>query len=220
MLPPRLFARRTFSASIATAFLMTGSITAAAFLIAQYFQLSLGHSPLATGVRLLPWTATPIVVAPLAGSLSDRVGARPLMVGGLLLQAVGLGWFAAVATDSAGYASLVAPLVVAGVGISMAIPTVTAAALGAVEPADLGKASGTTSTLQRFGGAFGVALVTAVFSAHGHLGTPAAYDAGFRPALAVAAGLSLIGSAAALWVGGRRRIVVAGPQLAVQAERA
>jgi EmrB/QacA subfamily drug resistance transporter len=209
MLPPRLFADRTFSAANATAFLMVATIMAAAFLIAQYFQLALGHSPLATGVRLLPWTATPIVVAPVAGALSDRVGTRPILAAGMLLQALGLGWFALLATASAGYGSLVVPLIVAGVGISMAIPTAPAAAIGAVRPEDIGKASGANSTLQRFGGAVGIAVATAVFTANGHLGSAGAFDAGFRPALAVAAGLSLLGAGTALAIGARRRSVVA-----------
>jgi MFS family permease len=205
ILPPKLFANRTFAAANATAFMMLAAIMGAAFLVAQYFQLSLGDSPLATGVRLLPWTATPILVTPAAGALSDRVGARPIMALGMLLQAGGLGWFALLATGNAGYGTLVVPLIIAGVGISMALPTAPAAALGAVAPAEMGKASGANSTLQRFGGAFGVAIVTAVFAAHGHLGNPAAFDSGFRPALAVSAGLSLTGAATAMLVRAKRR---------------
>jgi EmrB/QacA subfamily drug resistance transporter len=204
MLPPLLFRNRTFAAANATAFLMIAAIMAAAFLVSQYFQFVLGDSPLATGVRFLPWTATPILVAPAAGTLSDRIGPRPVMATGMLLQGVGLAWFALVARTGAGYGSLVLPLVIAGVGISMAIPTTPAAALGAVAPADVGKASGTNSTLQRFGGAFGIAVATAVFAAYGHLGTPASFSAGFRPALAVVAGLSVLGGATALAVRGRR----------------
>jgi EmrB/QacA subfamily drug resistance transporter len=205
MLPPRLFSDRTFAAANATAFLMLAAIMGAAFLVAQYFQLALGDSPLATGLRLLPWTATPILITPAAGALSDRLGPRPLMAIGMLLQAAGLGWFALIATRGAAYGTLVMPLIIAGVGISMALPTTTAAALGAVTPAEMGKASGTNSTLQRFGGAFGVALVTAVFAAHGHLGSPSAFDSGFRPALAVAGLLSLIGAATATLVAAKRR---------------
>ena len=209
MLPPRLFAQRSFAAANATAFLMTAAIMAAAFLIAQYFQLALGHAPLATGLRLLPWTATPIVVAPAAGVLSDRLGPRPIMAAGMLLQAAGLAWFALEATETVAYGTLVLPLIVAGVGISMAIPTTPAAALAAVMPHDIGKASGVNTTLQRFGGAFGIAVVTAVFSANGHLGSAAGFDAGFRPALAVAAAISLLGSGTALFVARRRRVAAA-----------
>jgi EmrB/QacA subfamily drug resistance transporter len=211
MFAPRLFANRTFVAANATAFLMTAAIMSAAFFVSQYFQLVLGESPLATGLRLLPWTATPILVAPLAGALSDRVGPRPIMVCGMALQAAGLSWFALLATAGAAYGSLVLPLVVAGVGISMAVPTAPAAALSAVGSEDLGKASGANSTLQRFGGAFGIAIATAVFTANGHLGTPASYDAGFRPALATAAVMSVLGAAAALFVRARSRRVSPRP---------
>jgi EmrB/QacA subfamily drug resistance transporter len=198
ILPPVLFRSRGFSAANATAFLMTAAIMGAAFLVTQYFQIALGESPLQTGLRLLPWTATPLLVSPVAGALSDRIGTRPLMAAGLMLQAVGLGWFVLQATGVPSYGTLVLPLIVAGIGISMALPTVSAAALGAVAPADIGKASGANTTLQRFGGAFGVAIVTAVFTANGHLGLPGTFEAGFRPALAVAAGLSLAGAAIAL----------------------
>jgi EmrB/QacA subfamily drug resistance transporter len=209
MLPLRLFRSRTFSAANASAFLMSGAIFSAAFLTAQFFQLGMGYSPLATGLRLLPWTFTPVLVAPAAGALADRIGARPLMVTGLAMQAGGLAWVADIATAGGGYARFVAPLIIAGVGISMTLPTVATAALGAVPPADIGRASGVNNTLQRFGGAFGVAIVTAVFTAYGHLGSPASVVSGYRPALAVSAGLSLLGAVAATAVG--RRQAVATP---------
>jgi hypothetical protein len=101
----------------------------------------------------------------------------------------------------------VLPLIVAGVGISMAIPSVPTAALGAVGPADIGRASGVSNTLQRFGGAFGVAVVSAVFAAHGHLGSAASFTSGYRPAMLVSAGLSLLGAIVSVAVG--RRVVTA-----------
>jgi EmrB/QacA subfamily drug resistance transporter len=211
MLPLRLFRSLSFTAANTTGFLMTAALFAAVFLASQYFQVVLGYTPLGTGLRFLPWTATPLVVAPAAGMLSDRIGARPVIVAGMLLQGVGLGWFALVATRSVGYGQLVSPLLVAGIGVSMALPTVPAAVLGAVAPPDMGKASGTNSTLQRFGGAFGIATATAVFAANGQLGTPAGFTAGLRPALAVVAGLSLLGAICAIAVGGRRRQPVAVP---------
>jgi MFS family permease len=144
-------------------------------------------------------------VAPAAGLLSDRIGPRPVMAAGMLAQGVGLGWFAAVASTGVAYPLLVVPLLVAGIGVSMALPTTPAAALSAAAPADIGKASGATSTLQRFGSAFGIAITTAVFAAYGRLGSPESFAAGFRPALAVAAGLSILGAASALAVGRRPR---------------
>jgi EmrB/QacA subfamily drug resistance transporter len=221
MLPLRLFRSRSFTAANTTAFLMIAALTAAAFLVSQYFQVARGVSPLGTGLRVLPWTGTPLLVSPAAGALSDRIGRRPVMAAGMLLQGVGLGWVALLATTSVGYSHLVAPLVVAGVGISMALPTTPTAALSAVAPADLGKASGANASLQRFGGAFGVAVASAVFAANGRLGAPASFTAGFRPALTLAAGFSLLGVVSALAVGGNRRLEAAAqPQEPVTAARA
>ncbi len=203
MVPLRLFRNRTFTAANAAAFLQSGAIFSAAFLTTEYFQLGLGYGPLATGLRLLPWTGTLMLVAPLAGAVADRIGTRPLIAGGLALQAGGLAWVASGATSAGGYGRWVLPMIIAGVGISMAMPAVSAAALGAVAPPDLGRASGVNNTLQRFGGAFGIAVTAAVFTAHGQLGSPAGVVAGFRPALAVSALLSLLGAGAAVAAGRR-----------------
>ena len=205
MLPLRLLRIRAFTAANATGFMSLAAITSAAFLMSQFFQLGLGYSPLATGLRFLPWTATPLLVAPVAGRLADRIGVRPLMSVGMAMQAAGLAWIAMDITAGASYGELVLPLIIAGVGISMAIPTTPTAALDAVPPADLGTASGVQNTLQRFGSVFGVAIVTAIFSASGSLGSAAGVVAGIRPALATSAGLSLLGALAALATGRRRR---------------
>jgi EmrB/QacA subfamily drug resistance transporter len=219
MLPLRLFRSRTFSAANVSGFLTSGAIFSAAFFTSQYFQMGLGYSPLATGLRLLPWTATPVLVAPAAGALADRIGARPLLVTGLVMQAAGLAWVAGIAAVGAGYAQFVIPLTIAGVGISMTLPTVATAVLGAVPAADIGKASGVNNTMQRFGGAFGVAIATAAFASYGHLGSPASVVSGYRPALAVSAGLSLAGAVAAMAVG-RRRAAAAGASAGHQADMA
>lgn len=205
MLPLRLLTIRPFAAAGATAFLMTGSIMSAAFLASQYFQFGLGYSPFDTGLRFLPWTGTAFIVAPIAGRLSDRIGTRPLMVVGLLTNAAGLAWMAQVASPTAGYGSLVLPLILGGVGVSMALPTTPTAALGAVPITEIGKASGVINTLQRFGAAFAIAVVSAVFAANGHLGSAAGVSSGFRPATAVVAGMSTLG--ALLAIGSARRQV-------------
>ena len=214
MLPPRLLRIPAFAAANATGFLMMASITSAAFLMSQYFQLGLGYSPLSTGLRFLPWTLTPLLIAPAAGALADKIGSRPLIVLGLAMQGAGLAWIALTATSTSGYGQFVLPLIIAGIGISMTVPTVPTSALNAVPAADIGKASGVQSTLQRFGAVFGVAIVAAVFSANGHLGSPETVIAGFRPALAAAAGLSLVGSLTALGVRDRRRSLSASQQQA------
>lgn len=210
MLPLGLLRIRAFTAANAAGFMTMAAITSAAFLMSQFFQLGLGYSPFATGLRFLPWTATPLLVAPIAGRLADRIGARPLMATGLAMQAGGLAWVAIQITAGASYGELVLPLVIAGVGISMSIPTTPTAALGAVPPTEIGTASGVLNTLQRFGAVFGVAIVAAVFSASGHLGSASGVVAGVRPALATSAALSLLGALSALAVGGRRRSVTTG----------
>ena len=152
--------------------------------------------------------------APAAGAIADKIGSRPLMVLGLAMQGAGLAWIALGATSTTSYGRFVLPLIAAGVGISMAIPTVPTTALNAVPPADMGKASGVQNTLQRFGAVFGVAIVAAVFSANGHLGSPATLISGFRPALAAAAGLSALGALVALGAGARHRSPSASPEQA------
>src|SRR3989449_7645940 len=163
MLPLRLFRSRPFLGANVTGFLMIGTLSASAFLVAQYFQLCLGYSPMQTGLRLLPWTATPLVIAPLAGKLSDRIGRRLILSLGTLLQGVGIEWVAILASDHVNYSAVVPPLILSGVGTFMAMPVASTAALSAVPPADIGKASGVNSTLQRFGSVFAVAVASAVF---------------------------------------------------------
>jgi EmrB/QacA subfamily drug resistance transporter len=215
MVPLRLFRTRAFAAGNATSFLMSGAIFAAGFLMIQYAQLARGYSPLGTGVRLLPWLATPMLVSPVAGALSDRVGRRPLIATGLLLQTIGFAWLALTASASASYLEIVLPLVVAGIGISMALPTVPTAVLSAVAPEEMGKASGINYMMQRFGAVFAVAIGSSVFAAYGHLGSAASVTDGFKPALAVCAGLSLLGTLTALAIPARRRETVAGREPAV-----
>jgi EmrB/QacA subfamily drug resistance transporter len=212
MLPARLLRIRAFTAANATGFLQSAALFSAAFLAAQYFQLGLGFSPLGAGLRFLPWTATPVVIAPLAGRLTDRLGPRPLMLAGLLLQAAGFAWVAATASAAGGTLGLVLALLVAGVGVSMALPTVPVAVLSAVQPAEMGKASGIATMMQRFGAVFAIAIATSVFGAFGGLGSAADVTSGLQPGLAVSAGLSLLGALTALAITAGRRSPAAEPE--------
>ncbi len=155
--------------------------------------------------RFLPWTATPLVVAPIAGAISDKVGARALVVPGLVLQGLGFAWIVSLAAGHSDYASYVLPFVIAGVGISMALPSVTAGGLNAAPPELLGKAAGTLNTMQQFGAVFGIAIVTTVFNSKGSLGSAALVTSGFKPALAVSAGISVLGAVAATGMRRSRR---------------
>jgi EmrB/QacA subfamily drug resistance transporter len=183
LVPLVLFANREFAIGNLTTFFLHGATFAAAFFITQEFQLARGDSPLGTGLRLLPFFGTPMIVSPLAGALSDRIGRRPIMLAGLGLQAAGYAWVAARSSMGTSWMELVGALLVAGVGISMALPTVPTAVLSAVAPEEMGTASGVNYMAQRFGTVFALAIASAVFSAHGHLGSPVAVSAGFGPAL-------------------------------------
>jgi EmrB/QacA subfamily drug resistance transporter len=183
MVPMRLFRNRAFAVGNVTMFLMSGATFAAAFLITQEFQFARGYSPVSTGLRLLPFFGTPMVVSPLAGALSDRIGRRPIMVSGLALQALGFAWVAARGSLHTSWIELVTALLVAGIGVSMALPTVPTAVLNSVAESEMGKASGISYMAQRFGAVFAIAIASAVFSAHGNLTNPTAVTAGFRPAL-------------------------------------
>jgi MFS family permease len=161
---------------------------------------SSGETPitLAVGVALLAaFFATPMLISPLAGALSDRIGRRAIMVSGLTMQAIGFTWVAARGSLHTSWIELTLALLVAGIGISMALPTVPTAVLSAVCAEEMGKASGINYMAQRFGAVFAIALASAVFSATGHLGTPASVTAGFKPALWTCAALALLAAISA-----------------------
>jgi EmrB/QacA subfamily drug resistance transporter len=198
MVPLRLFRSRAFAAGNATTFLMTGAIFAAGFLVTQEFQLARGYSPVSAGVRLLPFFATPMLISPIAGAVSDRIGRRPVMATGLFLLTAGLAWAAIRGSLSTNWAELDIALLIAGVGVSMALPTVPTAVLNAVAPHELGKASGINYMMQRLGPAVAIAVASAVFAAYGHLATPASITDGFKPALAACAGFALLAALTAL----------------------
>jgi MFS family permease len=203
MLPLELFRRRGFASANAVSFFMYAGLFGALFLMAQFFQTALGLSPLAAGLRLLPWTATPMIVAPIAGVLADRYGTRPFMILGLVLQATGLAWVASIASPDVGYAELGVALTVAGVGTSLCFPTVANTVMSSVRPGDAGVASGTNSMLRELGGVFGVAVLASVFSGPGVYHSAQAFVDGFTSAIWVGAGLSALGIAAAVLAPGR-----------------
>ncbi len=193
MLPLAYFRRRAFATANAVMFFQFVSLLGSLFFITQLFQIGLGYSPLQAGLRILVWMAMPMLVAPVAGALAGRIGNRPFMLTGLTMQAAGLGWLPAAATPGVSYGSLVAPLIVAGIGIAMCFPTVANAVTASVPAGDVGGAAGTNNALNALGGVFGVAILSAVFAAHGSYASPAAFIAGFRPAEWLAAAVAATG---------------------------
>jgi EmrB/QacA subfamily drug resistance transporter len=194
MLPMRFFRSRAFSAGNAATFLLFASLFGAVFFFAQFLQTALGYTPLEAGLRLVPWTATLFVVAPIAGALTDRIGEQPLIVGGLALQAAGMAWLALIAGPGLAFSEMLAPSIVTGVGASMAIPPSANAVVGAVGIEAVGKAAGANGMLRELGGVFGIAVAVAVFAGAGSYASAQAFSDGLAPAIGVAAGLSLLGA--------------------------
>jgi len=192
MLRRRPFRSRGFPLGVATAFFVAASLYVAVFFMAQYLRSELGVDSFGAGLRLLPWTATLFVTAPLAGALADRVGYRVVLSYGVAVQTIGIAWLAAMAGRSPSYSNLIAPLIVTGIGTSAALPVTQAAIIGAVGQRDIGKAAGVNNMFQELGGAFGVALGVAAFSRSGGYSTPRDFADGFVVAMAVAAALAAV----------------------------
>jgi EmrB/QacA subfamily drug resistance transporter len=202
MLPLRFFKSRAFAATNGVSFSMFFGVFGSIFLLSQFFQTAQGYGPLEAGLRTLPWTGMPMLVAPIAGLLSDRIGSRPLMVAGLALQSVALFWLAAVSTPEVAYSSLVVPFILAGTGMALVFAPSANAVLGAVRPEEAGQASGATNAIRELGGVMGVAVLASVFSAHGSYATPQAFSDGVVSALPIGASVLALGAVIALLVPG------------------
>ncbi|HEX7084046.1 MAG TPA: DHA2 family efflux MFS transporter permease subunit [Gaiellaceae bacterium] len=211
MLPMRFFRDRTFALANAASLLMYFGMFGSIFLLAQYFQTAQGYSPLASGLRILPWTAMPMVVAPIAGALSDRIGGHKLMGAGLALQAAGLAWIAAVSEASTPYSSLVLPFAISGVGMALFFAPVANVVLSAVRPEEQGQASGANNAIRELGGVFGVAVLASIFSRAGGYGTPQTFVHGLTPAVEVGAALVAVGALASFAIRRRRAEPVPEP---------
>ena len=220
MLPMRFFRNRAFAAANGASLLMYFGMFGSIFLLAQFLQTVQGHSPLGAGLRILPWTAMPMVVAPIAGALSDRIGGRPLMAGGLALQAIGLGWLAAVSTPTVPYTELVVPFILSGTGMAMFFAPVANVVLSAVRPNEEGQASGANNAIREVGGGCGVAVLATVLSQYGGYGSPQTFVDGLSPAIWV--GAIVVGAGAIISLAIPRRIrrqeqSVGEPELALEA---
>ena len=204
MLPMGHFRRRAFSVGNAATVMQFASTLGVVFFLAQFLQAAMGYSPLQAGLAIAPWTATLFFVAPLAGALTDRIGGRPLAVGGLLVQAAGMAWVALIAEPGLAYGALVVPLVLGGIGASAAIPAMQTTVIGAVAPDAVGQAAGTNALMRELGGVLGIAGLVAVFGAAGSYASPAAFSDGFVAALAAASALALAGALTSVALPGRR----------------
>jgi EmrB/QacA subfamily drug resistance transporter len=222
LIPISLFRSRAFSAGNLAIFAVFGSLFAEVYFFSQFLQTGLGYDVLDAGLALIPWTGTFLVIGPIAGAMADRIGERPLMVSGLLIQAAGTIWIALIASPDLSYGQFVIPVVIAGSGISLAIPAAQNSVLGTVAQEDVGKAAGTNSFMRELGGVFGIAIAVAAFAGAGSYASPQAFVDGFAPAAWTAGVLALIGVVAGSFLPGRGQesdpIAAPTPDLAVGAE--
>lgn len=225
MLPMRLFRDRGFFGINIASLLMFLGMFGSIFLLSQFLQSILGYSPTEAGLRMLPWTGMPMVVAPIAGYLSDRIGGRPVVVTGLALQAVGLGYFALILGPDVSYAAQLPALIISGIGMALYFAPAASLVMSSVRPSEQGIASGANNALREVGGALGVAILSSVFSAQGGFESADAFTDGTVPALWIGAAAVAVASAVALLVPRRRaaaqeaRETADGPSTAAGRER-
>jgi EmrB/QacA subfamily drug resistance transporter len=218
MLPLQLFRSRGFALTNLASLLMFFGMFGSIFLLAQFLQVVQHYSPLQAGLRTLPWTAMPIFIAPVAGALSDRIGGRALLATGLGLQAIGLGWLAIVITPTVPYLTMVPAFVISGVGMSLFFAPVANVVLSSVRRDQEGIASGANNAIRELGGVFGIAVLGAVFSAHGSYLSGTAFVSGLLPAIWVGAAVVAVASAAALFLPRARRSLAPEAELVPELE--
>ena len=200
LVPLGLFRSRSFSVANVASLAFTLGMFGAVFLLAQYLQIVDGYTPLQAGIRTLPWTAAPMIVAPIAGLLAPRVGVRVLLGSGLTLQALGLAWLALEVGGSTPYTDLVPGFIMAGVGMGLTFAPSATAVLADMSPDDHATASSTNSTIREIGVALGVAVLVAVFRANGGALTPDGYNSGLRVAILTGASVVALGALSTIWL--------------------
>ena len=206
MIPLRFFRSRSFAAANVVSLLMTFGMFGSIFLLAQFFQVVQGHSPLQAGLRTLPWTSMPVIVAPIAGIVSMRVGTRPLLVLGMAMQAIALAWISFVISPTLDYPAIVPAFVIGGAGMGLFFAPIANVVLSSVRPEEEGKASGANNAIRELGGVFGVAVLAAVFAANGSYASPVGYVDGLVPAIQVGSVVVFLGAVAAALLPDRARV--------------
>ncbi|WP_406303453.1 DHA2 family efflux MFS transporter permease subunit [Streptomyces sp. NBC_00885] len=217
MLPMRLFRNRAFFGINTASLLMFLGMFGSIFLLSQFLQGVAGYSPTEAGLRMLPWTGMPLIVAPIAGYLSDKIGGRPVVATGLALQAVGLALFALVLEPGVSYSAQLPALILSGIGMALYFAPAASVVMSSVRPAEQGVASGANNALREVGGALGIAVLGAVFAAQGSYESPQAFTDGTAPALWIGAGAVAVAALVALLIPGRRRLTPADAPVSSEA---
>jgi EmrB/QacA subfamily drug resistance transporter len=196
MLDLRLFRARGFWVANTSGFLMSAGMFGSIFFLTLYVQQVLGASPFEAGLKTLPWTGTIMLVAPVAGLLAGRIGARPVVVAGLLAQAASLTWLGIITTATSSYPTILPAFLLGGIGMGLCFAPLSETVMAAVATDRQGQASGSYNAIRELGGVFGVAVLGAVFQ---HLATsPLNFMNGFHAATFVGAAIVLVGAVAGL----------------------
>ena len=198
IVPLRLFRDRSFALTNLIGFGFSFGTFGAVFILIQYLQVVQGSTPLEAALQTSPWTLAPMVVAPLAGLVAPRVGTRALLLAGLVLQGGALVWLALTLSADTPYADMVAPFVMAGIGMGLVFAPSATALLATLGVIDHAKASGVNSTVREVGIALGTAVLTAVFTGFGGQLAPDLYLDGARPAVLVGGIVLFLTAAAAI----------------------
>ncbi|MFD0449117.1 MFS transporter [Streptomyces indonesiensis] len=200
LLPLGFYRSRAFVLSNIVSATMYFGVFGSIFLLSQYLQIAPVRTPLHAGVLTLAWTLMPMVIAPIAGVLTDKVGGGRLMALGLFLQAAGLAWINLVATDNTPYSKLVTAMILAGTGMGFAIAPTAAVVLASVPGEHQGKVSGANATFREIGGALGIAVLSTVFANSGNDRSARAFVDGLHPAVWVGGGVVLFGALCGLFI--------------------
>ena len=197
MLPLELFRSGTYTGANLVVLLVALAMFGVFFFLSLYMQNILGYSPVQTGAAFLPMTILIILVAPVAGRTSDRIGSRGLMTAGMVLIATQLVMFSRLSAD-ASYWDLFPALLIGGVGMSLTMTPSAAAATRSVSVDKAGVGSAVLNSARQVGGTMGIAVMGAIIAAKaGGERTPEAFMAGFESALLVAAGIAIVGAVVA-----------------------
>ncbi|MCI3276226.1 DHA2 family efflux MFS transporter permease subunit [Streptomyces sp. 7R015] len=220
MLPMRLFRSRAFFGINAASLLMFLGMFGSIFLLSQFMQGVLGYSPTEAGLRMLPWTGMPMLVAPIAGILSDRIGGRPVVATGLFFQAAGLAWMASVVAPGVSYAAQLPGLIISGIGMALYFAPAANLVMSSVLPKEQGIASGANNALREVGGALGIAIMSSIFSSQGGYESARRFVDGLQPALVTGSAVVALAAVAALVIPRRRPATVTATPAESQADTA
>jgi len=199
MLELGLFKNRGFAGANGVMLLVGLAMFGVFFYVSLYVQQVLGYSPLQAGASFLPLTVLIILIAPQAGRISDRVGPRPLVAGGMVVLTGSLLWFSQMGLHES-FWGLLPGMLLGGVGMGAAMAPVTAAAMSSVRADKAGVGSAVLNSMRQVGGSLGIAIMGAIVASGVSNGLaagdprPVAFLNGFHHALEVASGIAIVGA--------------------------